>query len=124
MDPHLTGCVTAVIEQLDYIQRQLSSPETDAQSRLAVPKLSLAEVRRLKATVDRIRIFLWAYLDAWSDGDVNTRLRQIRIESAADMLGLIDQDFRTRGVPQTTQAKRLCQQIQAMRDLAGPPAAS
>jgi hypothetical protein len=119
MDTELTKRVLHLIRDLRAIQEELSNPISNPQTGMAGAKLPLQTTQEFKAVVDGVRLFLWAYLDTWSgDTAVQHKLQQIRIEAAADMLRLLDQDFRGSGVPDTPQAQRLCLQIVAMYDLA------
>ncbi len=119
MDTDLNVRVARLIEELRNLQDELSRPTSDQQTGLASARLPLGVARELKAMVDGLRLFLWAYLDTWFGGtDVQDKLQQIRIDAAADMLRLLDQSFHQGGVPKTPQAQRLCQQILNMADLA------
>ena len=66
-----------------------------------------------------MRIFLWAYLDTWAAGsaDPRNRLEQIRMESAAEMLRQLRQEFHITGLPPTTEGRRLSDQIRAVTPL-------
>jgi hypothetical protein len=120
MDTELTARVIYLIAELRRIQNELSNPIVDPKTGLAAAKLSLETTRELKAAIDGLRLFLWAYLDTWSgDVPVQHKLQEIRIEAAADMLRLLDAEFRASGMPSTAQAQRLCRQITAMSEMAG-----
>lgn len=119
MDAEVNARVVYLIRELRTLQDELSNPVADENTGLAVPKLSLETTQELKAVVDGLRPFLWAYLDRWS-GNVSAqrKLQLIRIDAAADMLHHLHEDFRTSGIPKTPQTQRLCRQIAAMSDLA------
>ena len=51
------------IEEIERIQRELSHPSADPQTRLAAPQVPLETVSELKCCVDQSRLFLWAYID-------------------------------------------------------------
>ena len=111
--------VLNVIKELQAIQAELGQPDTDPRSGLAAPKVGVEDAQKLKATVDQLRLFLWAYLDAWSHGtaDPTSRLQKIRMESAADMLRLLHDDFRLKGVPPSPESQRLAERLREMLPL-------
>ena len=119
MDSQLVERVQAVLRELAALRAELGSPTTDPATGLAVPKLSAEYMRDFKHEIDQMRMFLWAYLDtrAASSADPRNRLEQIRMESAAEMLQLLRQDFRNTGVPPTTEGRRLSDQIRAVTPL-------
>jgi hypothetical protein len=119
MDYQLVERVLAVLQELAAIRAELGSPTTDPATGLAVAKLSAEHVRDFKRQVDQMRIFLWAYMDTWEVGstDPRNRLDQIRMESAAEMLRQLRQDFHITGVPPTTEGLRLSLQVRAVTPL-------
>ncbi len=113
MDFPLHQRVLNVISELQAIQAELGQPESDPSSGLAAPKIPIEDAQKLKAAVDQLRLFLWAYLDAWTHGapDPTSRLQKIRMESVADMLRLLHDDFRMTGVPPSPEAQRLGERL-------------
>jgi hypothetical protein len=67
----------------------------------------------LKNAVDEFRLFLWAYLDVWDcAGDsARDRLQKIRMQSAADMLALLADEFRSTGLLAGAESEKLRAQI-------------
>jgi hypothetical protein len=116
---NLGAAIDLIIEQIEALRDTLSHPRTDPQTGLAVADVPLDAVDRLKTTVDHFRLFLWAYLDAHpAEGrDATSRLRHLRMERAADMLGQLSSDFRSAGVPATEDAARLREQIRAIEPI-------
>jgi hypothetical protein len=119
MDSQLLERVQAVARELAAIRAELGSPATDPATGLAVAKLSAEHVRDFKREIDRMRMFLWAYMDTWEVGsaDPRNRLDQIRMESAAEMLRQLRQEFHITGVPPSTEGRRLSDQIRAVSPL-------
>ncbi|HEX9119038.1 MAG TPA: hypothetical protein VF840_00710 [Terriglobales bacterium] len=119
MDSQLVERVQAVLRELAAIRAELGSPTIDPATGLAVAKLSAEHVRAFKHEIDQMRIFLWAYMDTWAVGstDPRNRLEQIRMESAAEMLRQLRQDFRITGVPPTKEGHRLSDQVRAVTPL-------
>jgi hypothetical protein len=119
MDHQLFERVQAVLRELAALRAELGSPTKDPATGLAAPKLSAEHMRAFKREIDQMRMFLWAYLDTWAAGsaDPKNRLEQIRMESAAEMLRQLRQDFRITGVPPTTEGRRLSVQIRAVTPL-------
>jgi hypothetical protein len=119
MESQLVERVQAVLRELAAIRAELGSPTTDPATGLAVPKLSAEHVRDFKHQIDQMRMFLWAYMDTWAVGstDPKDRLQQIRMESAADLVRQLRQDFRITGVPPTKAGRRLSVQIRAVTPL-------
>ncbi len=124
MDAELAARAVYLISQLRELQNRLSNPVIDQKAGIAIPALPLETTQQLKSTVDGLRLFLWAYLDTYSGNrGVQLKLQQIRIDAAADMLHLLEHDFREGGIPRTTQTQRLCRQILAMSNVARGAAA-
>jgi hypothetical protein len=119
MDSQLVARVQSVLQELAAIRAALGTPATDPATGLAVAKLSAEHVRHFKREIDQMRLFLWAYMDTWAVGstDPRNRLEQIRMESAAEMLRQLRQDFRITGVPPTTEGRRLSVQVRAVTPL-------
>ncbi len=119
MESHLFERVQAVLRELAAIRAELGTPVTDPATGLAVPKLSAEHGREFKHEIDQMRMFLWACMDTWAAGstDPRNRLQQIRMESAAEMLRQLRQDFCIIGVPPTTAGRRLSVQIRAVTPL-------
>src|SRR5512143_670080 len=115
----LSQRIESIIESIEFVRAELSYPAADPITGLAIPKVTVATVRRMKYSVDQFRLFLWAYLDTWAQGgsDPAVRMQRIRMESAADMLRLLLSDFRTAGVPSTTEAASLSEQLRAVASL-------
>jgi hypothetical protein len=111
--------VLNVVNELQTIQVELGHPEADPANGLAAPKVPLEDAQKLKTAVDQLRLFLWAYLEAWSHGnaDPTSRLQKIRMESVADILRLLHDDFRMKGVPPSPEARRLAEQLRAVLPL-------
>lgn len=115
---NLAQMIDLLLRQIDRVRSELSEPDADPSTGLAVPKVSLETVAELKRVVDGFRLFLWAYVDARAErGDTSSRLQMIRIESVAEMLGQLSSDFRTDGVPPTREAARLGEQVRNMTSL-------
>ena len=108
--------IESLIEDIETTRGELSHPATDPSTGLAVPKVPVNSVQRLKCSVDQFRLFLWAYLDTWSQGgsDPELRLRRIRMEAASDMLRLLARDFSSGSVPPADEASRLDEQLRAI----------
>jgi hypothetical protein len=119
MDSQLVERVQAVLRELAAIRAELGTPATDPATGLAVPKLSAEHVRNFKHEIDQMGQFLWAFIDSWAAGsaDPRNRLQQIRMESAAEMLRQLRQDFCITGVPPNTDGRRLSVQIRAITPL-------
>ena len=119
MDSQLIERVQAVLWELAAIRAELGSPATDPATGLATPKIPAEYVRGLKLEIDQMRLFLWAYMDTWAVGstDPRNRLEQIRMESVAEMLQQLRQDFRITGVPPTKEARRLSDLVRAVTPL-------
>ena len=119
MDSQLVERVQAVLREVAAIRAELGTPTIDPATGLAVAKLSADHVRDFKREIDQMRIFLWAYMDTWEVGstDPRNRLEQIRMESAAEMLRQLRQEFRITGVPPTTEGRRLSVQVRAVTPL-------
>ena len=119
MESQLAERVQAVLRELSAIRAELGTPTRDPATGLAVLKLSAEQVRDFKREIDQMRIFLWAYMDTWEVGSADPRIRldQIRMESAAEMLRQLRQDFHITGGPPTTEARRLSVQIRAVTPL-------
>jgi hypothetical protein len=119
MESQLVERVQAVLRELAAIRAELGTPVTDPATGLAVPKFSAEHVREFKHEIDQMRMFLWAYMDTWAVGstDPRNRLEQIRMESAAEMLRQLRQDFCITGVPPNTEGRRLSVQIRAVTPL-------
>ena len=115
---NLAQMIDLLLRQIDRVRSELSQPEADPSTGLAVPKVSLDTVNELKRVVDGFRLFLWAYVDARAEhGDTSSRLQLIRMESAADMLGVLSNDFSSSGVPPTREAARLGEQVRNISPL-------
>lgn len=119
MDHQLFERVQAVLRELAALRAELGTPATDPATGLALPKLSPEQVRDFKHEIDQLRMFLWAYLDTWALGsaDPRIRLQQIRMESAADMLRQLRQEFHITGVPPNKEGRQLSVQIRAVTPL-------
>ena len=119
MDSQLVERVQAVLRELAAIRAELGTPTRDPATGLAVPKLSAEHMRDFKHEIDQMRVFLWAYMDTWAVGstDPRNRLEQIRMESVAEMLRQLRQDFRITGVPPTKEGRQLSDQVRAVTPL-------
>ena len=119
MDCQLVERVQAVLRELAAIRAELGTPTADPATGLAVAKLSAEYVRGFKLEIDQMRLFLWAYMDTWALGssDPRNRLEQLRMESVAEMLRQLRQDFRVTGVPPTTEGRHLSDQVRAVTPL-------
>jgi hypothetical protein len=119
MDSQLVERVQAMLRELAAIRAELGTPAIDPATGLAVAKLSAKHASDFKREIDQMRIFLWAYMDTWEVGstDPRNRLEQIRMESAAEMLRQLRQDFNITGVPPTTEGRRLSVQVHAVTPL-------
>ncbi|MGI9101305.1 MAG: hypothetical protein ACR2IF_02560 [Terriglobales bacterium] len=113
MDSELGRRVELVMAELHAIRAELEHPRADPTTGLAEPRLPADTVRRLQQEVDRTRLSLWAYIDSWSVGgnDPALRLRQMRMESAANMLRQLKQEFQTSGLPANPEARRLSDEV-------------
>jgi len=102
-----------VIEELASIREELSSPATDPKTGIAIAKVSVDALHPLKATIDEFRLFLWAYMDSWTQGhgDATSRLRRIRMDAATDMLRRLSEDFEASGMPDSAESSRLREQV-------------
>ena len=119
MDRQLVERVQAVLRELAAIRAELGTPTADPATGLAVAKLSAEYVRGFKREIDQMRLFLWAYMDTLEAGssDPRNRLEQIRMESAAEILRQLRQDFHITGVPPTTEGRHLSDQVRAVTPL-------
>jgi hypothetical protein len=119
MDSQLIERVQAVLQELATIRAELGTPATYPATGLATPKIPAEYVRGFKHEIDQMRLFLWAYMDTWAVGstDPRNRLEQIRMESVAEMLQQLRQDFRITGVPPTKEGRRLSEQVRAVTPL-------
>lgn len=115
----LADVIESLISQIEIIRDELSVQEADPETGLAISKAPIDSVRRLKTAVDHFRLFLWAYVDSHPDesNDTNSRLRHLRMERAAEMLGQLSSDFRSSGVPGTEDAARLREEIRAIEPM-------
>jgi len=119
---NLAQMVDLLIRHIDRVTSELSAPQADPSTGMAIPKVPLESVVQLKRAVDGFRLFLWAYVDARAEHtDPTSRLQLIRMESAADLLGHLSSDFRTEGVPPTQEAARLGEQVRSISPLMGGP---
>jgi len=116
---NLAELIQTVMTNLELIRAELSYPASDPATGLATPKVSASTVRQLKLSIDQFRLFLWAYVDTWALGgsDPKMRMRSIRIECAAELLGQLANDLRSSGVPETGEARRLNEQLQNVASL-------
>ena len=114
---NLAEAIESLIQQIDAVRYELSAPATDPATGLAVAKAPIDSVLRLKNEVDQFRLFLWAYVDSHPGEDTSSRLRHLRMERTADMLGQLSSDFRNTGVPSTEDAARLREQIRAIEPM-------
>ena len=119
MDSQFVERIQAMLRELAAIRAELSSPATDPATGMAVSKIPAEYVRCFKLEIDQMRLFLWAYMDTWAVGstDPRNRLEQIRMESVAEMLQQLRQDFRITGVPPTKEGRRLSDQVRAVTPL-------
>ena len=119
MDYQLLERVQAALRELAALRAELGSPTKDPATGLAVPKLSAEQMRDFKREIDQMRMFLWAYMDTWVAGstDPRNRLQQLRMESAAEMLRQLRQDFGITGIPPTKAGRRLSVQIRELTPL-------
>ncbi len=110
----------ALMAELKALRAELEHPPMDPATGLAQPGLPAELIRKLQQEVDRTRFSLWAYMDSWKVGgqDADQRLRQLRMESAADMLRQLKQDFQSTGLPTNPEARRLTDEVRAFAPLA------
>lgn len=113
-EQQLTDLITAI----QALERELGTPAADPRTGLAVAKVSLSSAQELKTSVDRFRIFLWAYIDSWSNkASTASKLRDIRIACASDLLVALSRDFQQEGVPATPAVERLQTEIDRVSKL-------
>ncbi|MBZ5512014.1 MAG: hypothetical protein LAN70_12715 [Acidobacteriia bacterium] len=119
MDHQLFERVQAVLRELAAIRAELGTPTKDPATGLAAPRLSAEQMRDFKREIDQMRTFLWACMDTWEAGstDPRNRLQQLRMESAAEMLRQLRQDFGITGIPPTKAGRRLSVQIREVTPL-------
>jgi hypothetical protein len=119
MDSELIERIQAVLRELAAVRAELGTPASDPATGLATPKIPADHVRGFKLEIDQMRLFLWAYLDTWAVGssDPKNRLEQLRMESVAEMLRQLRQDFRITGVPPSKEGRRLSEQVRAVTPL-------
>jgi hypothetical protein len=112
----LNQLIGNLVENIEMVQSQLSHPASDPATGLALRRASITQVQRLKISVDQFRLFLWAYVDSWSHGAITpeARLQRIRMEAATDMLRNLTKDFANTGVPPSSEAARLGEQLRAI----------
>lgn len=117
--PPLSDEIENLIQAFDRVRTRLSHPTSDPNTGLAVPSAPASTVRRLKNSVDQFRLYLWAYVDTWALGgsDPRFRMRSIRIECAAELLGQLTSDLQTDGIPPTPEAKRLHERVRQVATL-------
>ena len=108
--------VHAIMDELRSLRKEMSQPGVDAFTGLATHKLPLDEGRQLKNVVDDFRMFLWAYLDTWDTRGDNpkARLQKIRMQSAADLLSFLAEDFRSSSLPVSGEREALRKSIDAV----------
>ena len=119
MEDQLVERVQSVLRELAALRAELANPATDPATGLAVPKLPAERMRAFKHEIDQMRMFLWAYLDTWAASSANPKNRweQIRMDSVAEMLQQLRQEFHGTGIPPTTEGRRLSDQIRAVTPL-------
>lgn len=110
-------CRTAdeLVASLRSMQQELSEPATDPATGMPVSKLPLEQVRQLKLVVDELRLFLWAYLDTWSQGrgESADALQRIRIGAVTDMLHALESGFRNCGLPNIPELEILSERVRS-----------
>ena len=74
----LSQRIESIIESIEFVRAELSYPAADPITGLAIPKVTVATVRRMKYSVDQFRLFLWAYLDTWAQGGSDPAVRMQR----------------------------------------------
>ena len=118
---NIAQMIDLLLRQIDRVRSTLNAPDTGPAAAFTAPKVSLETVEQLKGVVDGFRLFLWAYVEARSEHvDTTTRLRQVRMQSAADLLDKISSDFLSDGVPPTREAARLGEKIRVIGPLLSP----
>lgn len=108
--------IERLLHEMEMIKSELGAPDSDPKTGLAVPKAPIDTINQFKYSVDQLRLFLWAYQDAWTQGAVNPkeRLQQIRTEAAADILRTLGSEFSHNGVPATPEVMRLREQLRTL----------
>jgi hypothetical protein len=108
--------IEQLIHDIEAIKAELRQPNTDPKTGLAVPKVPIPVINHFKYAVDQLRLFLWAYQDAWAQGALNPeqRLQQIRTEAAADILRTLGSEFSHKGVPATPEVMKLREQLRTV----------
>lgn len=94
-------------EQVQSLQHELESPMANVSP--AAGKLPVADAQRLKRAIDDFRLFLWAYIDAWSEKRSETAgtLQRIRLQAAADMLTALRSELTGKALPDTPEGRAL-----------------
>lgn len=108
--------INHLISELRALRAEMAQPATDPATGLAKKKVQLDTGRQLKNAVDEFRLFLWAYLDAWDTkaDSPKARFQRIRMESAADMLATLAEEFRTAPLPASRETDKLRTQVDAI----------
>lgn len=92
-------------QQMRLLQDELRSPLEVGGT--AAPKLPVEEGRRLKRVVDDFRLFLWAYIDTWSENrsDMAATVQRIRLQAVADMMNVLRSELAGKGIPQSPEGR-------------------
>ena len=107
-----------IIRELQEIQHELENP-SDTRL-LASPRLPDALAREFKAEVDRLRVFLWAYMEAHaasSDRDRETRIQSLRVERATEMLMAVRTQMGKAGLGDEAHARTLLSEVHTLAAL-------
>ncbi|HEU5450767.1 MAG TPA: hypothetical protein VFU76_02220 [Terriglobales bacterium] len=110
--------VAQLTEDLRTIQTELEHPTSPGG--VAIPAAPDEVLLELKAAVDRMRLFLWAYFDSRGakHKPLDTTLQVLRVQRAAEMLHVLRTNLELSGLPSTPSIRDLLNEIRAMADIA------
>lgn len=110
--------VKGAIQELSEIQHAVET--ADAGATVTLPKLSDESLHKLKATVDRLRLSLWAYMESRSEpahSDREGRIQAFRVERATEMLVALRTQMSKAGLGDETHARNLVHEIRTLAEL-------
>ncbi len=106
-DPYVIQRAVELGQQVKSLQQDLQSPLPSAAP--AAEKLPVSDAQELKRAIDDFRLFLWAYIDTWSQnrGDTGKTLQRIRLQAAADMLTVLRTELAGNGLPDSAEGRAI-----------------
>ena len=105
-------------EDLRAIQTELEHPT--APGGVAIPTAPDEVLLELKAAVDRMRLYLWAYFDSrgTKHKPLDTTLQVLRVQRTAEMLHVLRTSLELAGLPNVPSVRDLLSEIRAMAEMA------